>query len=382
MVGPEDARPCSGRNAKLLLVPALEPVGQNGKMMRATGGFSGGVGAVEQPAAEEEEEEEEETPPPQLLQRYLAAAGGQLEPGLCYCALPGGQAGASLSSVALRWDACPPGPGSKLRGSGAVGARAPRQGGMTNGDSGFLPGQDRRGLEKASGLARADGPESCGRSPCPCGRLRLEGPGDEGAESAGSVDDWAAPLEDPLRSCCLGNVNGKKLEGSGSEATGSEEGATPAALSVRRTSGGTELVLGFPDVRLNSRNTFEVSRRQSAGDHLTSAGPQVSSPTAEQDPAGTSTRARRSGGFADFFARNLFLRTKELKSVVHSAPGWKLFGKVPPRENLQKTSRIIQQEYEARTGRTCKPSTQSSRRKNFEFEPLSTTALILEDRPS
>ncbi|EHH64897.1 hypothetical protein EGM_18227 [Macaca fascicularis] len=81
--------------------------------------------------------------------------------------------------------------------------------------------------------------------------------------------------------------------------------------------------------------------------------------------------------------RNLFpKRTKELKSVVHSAPGWKLFGKVPPRENLQKTSRIIQQEYEARTGRTCKPPPQSSRRKNFEFEPLSTTALILEDRPS
>ncbi|XP_076981501.1 TBC1 domain family member 12 isoform X2 [Tamandua tetradactyla] len=39
-------------------------------------------------------------------------------------------------------------------------------------------------------------------------------------------------------------------------------------------------------------------------------------------------------------------------------------------------------EYEARTGRTCKPPPQSSRRKNFEFEPLSTTALILEDRPS
>ncbi|XP_025129930.1 TBC1 domain family member 12 isoform X4 [Bubalus bubalis] len=101
--------------------------------------------------------------------------------------------------------------------------------------------------------------------------------------------------------------------------------------------------------------------------------------------------------------RNLFpKRTKELKSVVHSAPGWKLFGKVPPRENLQKTSKIIQQsftedqvrpleaktvvlllkEYEARTGRACKPPPQSSRRKNFEFEPLSTTALILEDRPS
>ncbi|KAB0390383.1 hypothetical protein E2I00_007209 [Balaenoptera physalus] len=43
---------------------------------------------------------------------------------------------------------------------------------------------------------------------------------------------------------------------------------------------------------------------------------------------------------------------------------------------------VLFQEYEARTGRTCKPPPQSSRRKNFEFEPLSTTALILEDRPS
>uniref|UniRef100_A0A8C8S8F8 TBC1 domain family member 12 n=1 Tax=Pelusios castaneus TaxID=367368 RepID=A0A8C8S8F8_9SAUR len=72
----------------------------------------------------------------------------------------------------------------------------------------------------------------------------------------------------------------------------------------------------------------------------------------------------------------------ELKPALHSAPGWKLFGKVPPRENFPKDSKIIQQEYEARTGRTCKPPPQSTRRKNFEFEPLSTTALILEDRPS
>ncbi|XP_035186620.1 TBC1 domain family member 12 isoform X3 [Oxyura jamaicensis] len=94
-------------------------------------------------------------------------------------------------------------------------------------------------------------------------------------------------------------------------------------------------------------------------------------------------------------------RTKELKPAVQSAPGWKLFGKVPPRENLPKDSKIIQQddssgslasisalslintgEYEARTGRMCKPPPPSARRKNIEFEPLSTTALILEDRPA
>lgn len=48
--------------------------------------------------------------------------------------------------------------------------------------------------------------------------------------------------------------------------------------------------------------------------------------------------------FFFFFSRNFFTkRTKELKPAVQSAPGWKLFGKVPPRENLPKDSKIIQQ---------------------------------------
>ncbi|XP_003783833.2 TBC1 domain family member 12 [Otolemur garnettii] len=398
MVGPEDAGGSSGRNAKLLPVPAPEPVGQDGKMIRATGGFGGGVGAVELAEETEEEEEEEETPPRQVLQHYLAAAGGQLEPGLCYCSLSAGQARAPPPSLALRSDACPLGSDSKQRGGETADARTPRHRGMTNGDSGFLPGRDCQDLEAARGLARQS------RRRRPCGRLRLEGPGDEDADGAESPSDWAAPLEDPLRSCCLVAADAEEPEGAGSGSGGSlasggsssEDLEPPGAVagaseesaahvtSAERTSGDAEPRLGFADVHLNSRNTYEVSRRQSSGDHLALVGPQVpSSPATEQGPAGTSARARRSGGFADFFARNLFpKRTKELKSVVHSAPGWKLFGKVPPRENLQKTSKIIQQEYEARTGRTSKPPPQSLRRKNFEFEPLSTTALILEDRPS
>ncbi|KAM8780629.1 TBC1 domain family member 12 isoform 2-T2 [Rhynchonycteris naso] len=403
MVGPEDAGACPGRHPKLLPLPVPESAGQDGKLIRATGGFGGGVGAVEPPEEEEEEEEEgeEETPPQQLLRCYLAATGGQLEPGLCYCPLPAGQPRASPPSAAPRWAARPRDSGSKLRGAEAAGASAQRHEGMTNGDSGFLPGQDCRDLGDTHGLARA-----CGWDPRHC-RLHPEGPDDEGADGGGSRSDWAAPLEDPLRSCCLAGVDTKKPEGAGSgagdhpasggggggsedseqpgaRARGPEEGTVPSTSAGRTRGGaGAEPCLCFSDVHLNSRNTFEVSRLQSAREHLPPAGSPVHSAAAEQGPAGTSARARRSGGFADFFARNLFpKRTKELKSVVHSAPGWKLFGKVPPRENLQKTSKIIQQEYEARTGRTCKPPPQSSRRKNFEFEPLSTTALILEDRPS
>uniref|UniRef100_A0A8D1CQ41 Rab-GAP TBC domain-containing protein n=1 Tax=Sus scrofa TaxID=9823 RepID=A0A8D1CQ41_PIG len=391
MVGPEDVGACPGRNPKLLPVPAPEPAGLDGKMIRATGGFGGGVDAVEPP----EEEEEKETPPPprQLLRRYLTGAGGQLEPGLCYCPLPACQPRAPPPFSAPLSDACPPYAGSKHRSSEMADACAARHEGMTNGDSGFLPGQDCRDLASAGGREPR---HSC---------LRLEGPGDVGADGEGNQSDWAAPLEDPLRSCCLAAADTEKTEGTGSgsggrrasDGSGSEDLERPGAGSrspeegasavstAERTSGGADAEprLRFSDVRLNSRNTFEVSRLQSARDHLPSAVPRVPSPAAEQGPAGTSARARRSGGFADFFARNLFpKRAKELKSVVHSAPGWKLFGKVPPRENLQKTSKIIQQEYEARTGRTCKPPPQCSRRKNFEFEPLSTTALILEDRPS
>ncbi|CAO2585348.1 TBC1 domain family member 12 [Lemmus lemmus] len=323
MMGPEDAGACSGRNAELLPVPG--PVGQDGKTVHAAGGFGGGAVAAESPG---EAGEEEAPRPRQLLQRYLAAAAGPLQPGL------GGAEEAAAAAVPA---AC--------RSS------------MTNGDSGFLLRQDRRGPEEA-------------RRPRSCGHPCLLDPADEGVDGAGGPDDWAAPLEDPLRSCCL--------------AAGDTDDPEPtAATSAARSGGSAEPSPGLPDARFSSRNTFEVSRRQSVGDLLPSAGTPASMPTAEQSPGGTTARARRSGGFADFFARNLFpKRTKELKSVVHSAPGWKLFGKVPPRENLQKTSKIIQQEYEARTGRTCKVPPQSSRRKNFEFEPLSTTALILEDRPS
>ncbi|XP_045294235.1 TBC1 domain family member 12 isoform X3 [Leopardus geoffroyi] len=309
MVGPEDAGACSGRNPKLLPLPALEPVGQDRKMIRATGGFGGGVGAVELPV-EEEEEEEKETPPQQLLRRYLAAAGGQLEPGLCYCPLPAGQPRAPPPPAAPRSDACPRDSGSKHRGAEAVDARAPRHRGMTNGDSGFLPGQDCRDLEEPRELARAGGRDPRHR------RLPPEGPGDEGADGEGSPSDWAAPLEHPLRSCCLAAADADKSQGAssgsggspasdssssedlerpGAGAGGPQEGSL-AAASAERTSSGAEPRPGVSDVHVNSRNTFE--------------------------------------------------------------------------------------EYEARTGRTCKPPPQSSRRKNFEFEPLSTTALILEDRPS
>uniref|UniRef100_A0A7N6FDB9 Rab-GAP TBC domain-containing protein n=1 Tax=Anabas testudineus TaxID=64144 RepID=A0A7N6FDB9_ANATE len=78
-----------------------------------------------------------------------------------------------------------------------------------------------------------------------------------------------------------------------------------------------------------------------------------------------------------FFLRSLFARRlKDSRPVDQRDPGWKLFGRVPPREGT---------EYETKSGKAGPGNPTSPRqsvRKNLDFEPLSTTALILEDRPA
>ncbi|KAJ0006433.1 hypothetical protein NQD34_013706 [Periophthalmus magnuspinnatus] len=78
-------------------------------------------------------------------------------------------------------------------------------------------------------------------------------------------------------------------------------------------------------------------------------------------------------------------RVKDMRPVEQKDPGWKLFGKVPPREGPMKDPKKIQKEYEtksSRAGASNPTSPRQSVRKNLNFEPLSTTALILEDRPA
>ncbi|XP_067286590.1 TBC1 domain family member 12 isoform X2 [Pseudorasbora parva] len=130
--------------------------------------------------------------------------------------------------------------------------------------------------------------------------------------------------------------------------------------------------LRFMDVSLNSRNTYEISRRQSAPDNI---------PGVLSVAAADLTLGERKHGISDIFSRNLFSRKQR---EAQSAPGWKLFGKVPLRESPPKASKTIQQEYEAKVSKSSQsPSLPAQgRRKNLEFEPLSTTGLILEDRPA
>uniref|UniRef100_A0A673NBQ8 TBC1 domain family member 12-like n=1 Tax=Sinocyclocheilus rhinocerous TaxID=307959 RepID=A0A673NBQ8_9TELE len=128
----------------------------------------------------------------------------------------------------------------------------------------------------------------------------------------------------------------------------------------------------FTDVSLKPRNTYEMSRRQSAPDNI---------PGVLSVAVADLTLSQRKHGISEIFSRSLFSRKQR---EAQSAPGWKLFGKVPLRESPPKNSKTIQQEYETKVSKSGQsPSLPAQgRRKNLEFEPLSTTALILEDRPA
>ncbi|XP_072246626.1 TBC1 domain family member 12-like [Leuresthes tenuis] len=129
------------------------------------------------------------------------------------------------------------------------------------------------------------------------------------------------------------------------------------------------------------RNVLEAGRRQSAPDKLPD----------QTDSSDLKLMPKRFG-IADFFTRSLFSRkSKEPKAASHNASGWRLFGKTAAREGDESsdlgatlcTQQCPEQE-EAKDsgGSSCPQCPQvAGRRKNLEFEPLSTTALILEDRP-
>ncbi|XP_060789189.1 uncharacterized protein tbc1d12a isoform X2 [Neoarius graeffei] len=113
---------------------------------------------------------------------------------------------------------------------------------------------------------------------------------------------------------------------------------------------------GDMDVIMNS---VELGRRRSAPDKLQKSKRVDPEPSAEQT-------VNRRPGFTDFLTRSLF-SWKESKATA-AASGWRLFGKMSPRGN-GKDSGIPQQ-------------TETVRHRKLEFEPLSTTGLILEDRPA
>ncbi|XP_064796821.1 TBC1 domain family member 14 isoform X2 [Oncorhynchus masou masou] len=103
-----------------------------------------------------------------------------------------------------------------------------------------------------------------------------------------------------------------------------------------------------------------------------------------QRPLGSEEgRPKRLGPLASFFNRSLFAKkVKDTMPVEQEDTGWKLFGRVPPGDG--RDPQKIHKECESNTSRAghSPSSPRQSVRKNLDFEPNSTTALILEARPA
>ncbi|KAM9364712.1 TBC1 domain family member 12 [Pholidichthys leucotaenia] len=125
----------------------------------------------------------------------------------------------------------------------------------------------------------------------------------------------------------------------------------------------------------------DAGRRQSAPDTV----PDLSERLEDSDSA---KQMPKRFGIAEFFTRSLFSRkAKESKPTSHNASGWRLFSKTAAREGDPSkdpdSTVTVQQDPQQEQSSFCPQRPPAAgRRKNLEFEPLSTTALILEDRPA
>ncbi|XP_061767472.1 LOW QUALITY PROTEIN: TBC1 domain family member 12-like [Nerophis ophidion] len=125
---------------------------------------------------------------------------------------------------------------------------------------------------------------------------------------------------------------------------------------------------GFGD-QGDFRNTFETGRRQSAPDQLPDLNTQLDCSESKLMP--------KRFGIADLFTRSLFSkRAKDSKAPSHNASGWRALNKPRDDEDAAKDSAPSATEQLSPQRLLA-----AGRKKNLEFEPLSTTALILEDRP-
>ncbi|XP_052248979.1 TBC1 domain family member 14-like [Dreissena polymorpha] len=113
---------------------------------------------------------------------------------------------------------------------------------------------------------------------------------------------------------------------------------------------------GFMEVNLHTRNSFERGKNASQDSGI-------------EDK---SLKPKRRG-LTGLLSRGLFSR-KPKEGSDDEQPGWKLFGKIPPKHGAAKHPGQIQSEYK-------EEQQASSRSKKEDIEVMSTTALILENRP-
>ncbi|CAL8258982.1 unnamed protein product [Lota lota] len=158
---------------------------------------------------------------------------------------------------------------------------------------------------------------------------------------------------------------------------GTSLAARPQTL---RTRGSTAVSL--------SCDATPMSPEEGAGLYL-EAGRRQSAPDPPPDPPESCAHSTtKRSNIAEFFTRSLFSRkSKEPMVPTQNATGWRLFGKASPESNAGQQVRhetllyihgnIGYMYLNVPPQRPLPPG----RRKQLEFEPQSTTALILEDRP-
>ncbi|XP_045190087.1 TBC1 domain family member 12-like [Mercenaria mercenaria] len=117
---------------------------------------------------------------------------------------------------------------------------------------------------------------------------------------------------------------------------------------------------GFMEINLHSRNSFERGKN----------------PSQDSGFEDKYSKPKRKG-ISGFLSRGIFSR-KSKDGSDSEDQGWKLFGKIPPKHVSSKNPDQIQNEYKAKHREEQQATNRS---KKEDIEVMSTTALILENRP-
>lgn len=115
----------------------------------------------------------------------------------------------------------------------------------------------------------------------------------------------------------------------------------------------------FMEINLHSRNSFERKKNPSQDSGF--------------EDRGSKSKKK---GLSEFLARNLFSR-KAKEGEDDAEQGWKLFGRIPPKQAPDKDPQQITQEFQHKIRSITTPKNS----KKGDIEVMSTTALILENRP-
>ncbi|GFS07433.1 TBC1 domain family member 14 [Elysia marginata] len=120
----------------------------------------------------------------------------------------------------------------------------------------------------------------------------------------------------------------------------------------------------FTDVNLNSRNSYDAAQNKSSS---------LDSGYGDKKPPDFTAAKKKS------FSTLKSLFSKRVKE--ESPPGWKLFGRVPPKPAPSRNPHEISSEYQSRQIKVERPAFSATGKKQGS-EVMSTTALILENRPT